>query len=101
MRKNIGFLGLCFMLTITSPMPVIVNAETALSPEEELEQLLEVNESQYHLETRGQAELIAPGHDLLDGRYDNGELVNGSVYYSVEDAIAGVKRDKMEAKSIC
>lgn len=101
MRKNIGVFGLCLMLTIASPISVVANTETMLSPEEELEQLLEVNESQYHLETRGQAELISPGHELLDGKYDNGELVNGSVYYSVEDALAGVKRDKLEAKSIC
>lgn len=101
MRKNIGIFGLCLMLTIAFPISVVANTETMLSPEEELEQLLEVNESQYHLETRGQAELISPGHELLDGKYDNGELVNGSVYYSVEDALAGVKRDKLEAKSIC
>ncbi len=101
MRKSIGIFGLCLMLTMVSPISVFANAETMLSPEEELEQLLEVNESQYHLETRGQAELISPGHELLDGKYDNGELVNGSVYYSVEDALAGVKRDKLEAKSIC
>lgn len=79
----------------------IAFAGTKQSPEEELAALLHVDESQYHLQTRGQARLIVPGDPLLDGNYKNGELVNGSVYHSVEEALAGVKRDKIEAKIIC
>lgn len=101
MQKRIRNLALCMVLTAMSSVPASAEAKSALTAEEELAQLLNVDESQYHLETRGNVQLIVPGHVLLDGNYENGELVNGSVYYSVEDALEGVKRDKEEANMIC
>ena len=101
MFKSIRILLLCFAMAPVLPMAAMAYTETTMSPEEELAQLLEVDESQYQLSTRGQAVLIVPGDPLLDGNYENGELVNGGIYHSVQEAIAGVKQDKIDAREIC
>lgn len=104
MIKKFRVLTLCMALTMISPVAVMAetdNSQTEISAEAELAQLLELDETQYTLATKGSVELIVPGDYLLDGNYENGELVNGSIYYSVEEALAGVKQDKTEAQRIC
>lgn len=104
MIKKFRVLTLCMALTMVSPVAVLaetVNNETEISAEAELAQLLGEDESQYNLQIKGSVELITPGDYLLDGNYKNGELVNGSIYYSVEEALAGVKQDQIEAQRIC
>lgn len=44
--------------------------------------------------TYGSATLLQEDDYLLDGNFENGELVNGSIYYSKEEAEAGLLRDK-------
>lgn len=51
---------------------------------------------QYDLETFGSATAISPDDYLLDGNFENGELVNGGIYFNEDDAIAGVEQDKLD-----
>jgi len=47
--------------------------------------------------TTGTATLISWDDYLLDGDYENGELINGGIYYSMEDAFRGYQKDRMDA----
>lgn len=55
---------------------------------------------QYDAPTWGSAEAIPKDDYLLDGNYENGELINGSIYHSEEEAIEGVKQDQIVAKAM-
>ncbi len=50
--------------------------------------------SQNILSTYGSVTLLQEDDYLLDGNFENGELVNGSIYHSREEAEAGLLRDK-------
>lgn len=52
---------------------------------------------QYDVETFGSATAIPPDDYLLDGNYENGELVNGGIYFSESEALAGMERDRQDA----
>ncbi len=49
MQKRIRNLALCMVLTAMSSVPASAEAKSTLTAEEELAQLLNVDESQYHL----------------------------------------------------
>lgn len=53
---------------------------------------------QYDLQLFGNATAISEDDYLRDGDFSNGELVNGSIYFSEADAKAGVQRDREEAR---
>ena len=36
----------------------------------------------------------------MDGNYENGELINGSIYHSEAEAVEGVKQDRIMARTI-
>ena len=99
-RKFSIFLVCAALLSVSTTVAMAANETNDDVKEAELAALLNIDESQYNLPTTGNATLIVPGDPLLDGEYENGELVNGSIYYSIDDAIEGVKRDKIEAKNL-
>ena len=53
---------------------------------------------QYDVETFGSATAISADDYLLDGNFENGELVNGSIYYDESEVEAGIARDRELAK---
>lgn len=85
--------ALIFALSITAAIPFASMAEEASL----LDSLPAI---QYDVETRGNAETLSEDDYLLDGNYENGELVNGSIYHSESEAVEGVKQDRIMAKAL-
>ena len=88
--KSKKILALILVLSTTSALSFSSMAE-------EVSLLDSLPAVQYEVETRGNAETLSEDDYLLDGNYENGELVNGSIYHSEAEAVEGVKQDRVMA----
>lgn len=91
--KSKKILALILVLSTTSALSFSSMAE-------EVSLLDSLPAVQYEVETRGNAETLSEDDYLLDGNYENGELINGSIYHSEAEAVEGVKQDRIMARTI-
>ena len=91
--KSKKILALILVLSTTSALSFSAMAE-------EVSLLDSLPAVQYEVETRGNAETLSEDDYLLDGNYENGELINGSIYHSEAEAVEGVKQDRIMARTI-
>lgn len=109
--KKIMVWSLVISLSVIAPMPVMATEKKQetefydiktgeyIAKEDLWQYLRALQESvQYGGKTTGTATSISWDDYLLDGNYENGELVNGDVYYSVEDAFQGYQKDLSDAQ---